>query len=269
MVKTHPFGLCWGTVNDMSLTEIIALAGKHGFNAVMFLPRMWEGVVPPDRDIHRMLDDNGITHTGLDGVLSMLPGLPDEVLKLGVPEDSYFRMAESVRARYLNVPHYGGDPKTSVAAFADRLGPLAERADTHGMDVGLEFLPGTGIPNLGTALRIAEAVDRANIGVTVDTWHLARSGGTVADLRALPSGVIKGFHLSDRAADEHTRPDSEAWGRLLPGAGALPLREIIDVVLANNPWLAIDVEIFSHALRALPDDETARRVAHATRAVLA
>jgi sugar phosphate isomerase/epimerase len=214
------------------------------------------------------LDENGITHTGIDGVLSMLPGLPEDVLKLGVPEDRYFRMAESVRARYLNVPHYAGDPKTSVTAFAERLGPLAERADAHGMDVGLEFLPGTGIPDIATALRITDAVDRANIGVTVDTWHLARSGGTVADLRGLPSGVIKGFHLSDRAADEHTRPDSEAWGRLLPGAGALPLRETVAAVLANNPGLAIDVEIFSHELRALPDDEAARRVAAATRAVL-
>jgi sugar phosphate isomerase/epimerase len=269
MAKAHPFGLCWGTVNDMSLTDIIVLAGKHGFSSVMFLPRMWDGDVPPDRDLHRMLDDNGITHTTIDGVLSMLPGLPDEVLKLGVPEDRYFRMAESVRAGCFNVPHYCGAPNTSVAAFAECLRPLCERAGAYGMDVGLEFLPGTGIPDLATALRISEAVGHANLGVTVDTWHLARSGGTVAELRAIPSGRIKGFHLSDRAADEHSRPDSEAWGRLFPGAGALPLRDIIAAVLANNPRLAIDVEIFSHELRALPDDDAARQVAAATQALLA
>jgi sugar phosphate isomerase/epimerase len=257
-------GLCAGMVREMSVADLIALAGRHGFTSIMFLPTQWSRAdAPAPGDARRMLDDNGIKTTSMDGVMARLPRLADPVQQYLLPEDSYFRIAEEIGACCFNVPHYLGDPKTPVAEFADALGPLAEKAATHGIALGLEFLPGTGIPDVRTANRISEAVGAANLGVTIDTWHLARCRGGIGDIRALPPGRIKAFQISDRAADEDAKPDEEMWGRLVPGEGALPLRETIAAVWENAPGIAIDAEIFSKELLARPDDETAARVMRA------
>jgi len=52
-------------------------------------------------------------------------------------------------------------------------------------------------------------------------------------------------------------------------SGQLPLVETILAVQANAPGLPVNVEVFSEALRSLPPDQAAARVAEATRSVLA
>ena len=84
---------------------------------------------------------------------------------------------------------------------------------------------------------------------------------TLADVRALPPGSIKEFQLSDRAADEDSRPDSIQWGRLVPGEGAAPLAELIRAVQANNPGLPANAEVFSQELQTLTAEVAAARIA--------
>jgi len=63
-------------------------------------------------------------------------------------------------------------------------------------------------------------------------------------------------------------PDSEQWGRLLPGEGALPLAEIIRAVHANAPDLTVNAEIFSEELRQREPQDAARTIAEALGRVL-
>ena len=134
--------------------------------------------------------------------------------------------------------------------------------------MALEFLPGTGIPDLERTLQIVEAVGAPNLGVALDTWHWARSRASLADLRALPPGIIRDFQISDRSARQDALPDSVQWGRLLPGEGALPLAEIIRIVHTNAPQITLNAEIFSEELQARPPAEAAGDVARALRHVL-
>jgi sugar phosphate isomerase/epimerase len=262
-------GLCAGMLPDMSAGDFIVLAGRHGFSSLMFSLAQWLGdSTPASGNTRRLLESNGITRTSLDGVMMGLPRLPDAARRFVLKEDQYFRIADEIGARCFNVPHYLGDPATPIAEFVDGLSPICEKAARQGISLGLEFLPGTGIPDLATANRICDAVGAENLGVTIDTWHLARTGGTVADIRKLPHGRTKEFHISDRAADENTRPDDAVWGRLLPGEGVLPLRDTIAAVLENAPDVGLDAEIFSRELLRLPADDVAARVARAIRVLI-
>ena len=55
-------------------------------------------------------------------------------------------------------------------------------------------------------------------------------------------------------------------GRLLPGEGELPLREVVEAALQNGPDVIIDVEVLNDELRALPADEAAARLGAAAAA---
>ncbi len=273
MVGITRIGLCWGTVRDMPVVELIEIAARHGYGSVMPIPLQLVGDgVPPARALRRRLDDAGVGIVTLDGVLSMLPRMPQWVLDLGLPEDEYFRLADELGITCFNVPHYRGDPATPLAELVDAVGPIVLRARRHGIQVALEFLPGTGIPDLATALRIADAVGTANVGVMIDSWHLARGRNTPADVRALAPGFIKGYQISDRAADADRMPDDEMYERLVPGEGVLPLAEITRAVLANAPGLVIDAEVFAREVRegcdAAASDGFAGRVAAGIRTVL-
>ena len=156
--------------------------------------------------------------------------------------------------------------------MVDALGPFAERAAAAGITLALEFLPETAIPDLAAATRLREAVGAPNLGICVDTWHLARTGGGPADIRALPSGAVTEFQINDRDADTPVADATTGWqpnDRKLPGEGQLPLVETILAIEANAPGLPINVEVFSETLRNLSLDEAAGRIAAAMRKVLA
>ena len=249
MSPRPPIGLCWGTVRDMDAIAMARLAGRHGYGAVALIPAQLAGL--DLAEVRRVIDGEGISGVMLDGVLGMLPRLPDWVRALGVPEDRYFAIAEALGVTTFNVPHYRGDPATPRQELVDALGPVAERAQRAGIKLALEFLPGTGMPDPAAALRLAQAIGTANVGVMVDAWHLARAGGTLADIAALPAGSITGFQINDRAAGPPPGDiwDDEMYERLIPGEGALPLLETLRVVLARAPDVAIDAEIFSQPVR--------------------
>jgi sugar phosphate isomerase/epimerase len=81
--------------------------------------------------------------------------------------------------------------------------------------------------------------------VLVDPLHLARSGGTVDDVRRLPAGLLPYLQFCD-AASAGPAPDLEAAGaearrtRLPPGDGALPLAGLLAAV---PPSAALSLEV--------------------------
>jgi sugar phosphate isomerase/epimerase len=51
----------------------------------------------------------------------------------------------------------------------------------------------------------------------------------------------------------------------MPGEGSLPLHQIVEAVLDNNPQAYIEVEVLNNELSALPADEVVSRLAAAVR----
>lgn len=149
------------------------------------------------------------------------------------------------------------------------LARLAELAAEVGLAVALEFMGlSPGCASLRRALQLVRRVGLPNVGVAVDPLHLVRTGGTVAELAAVPPGLIAHAQLCDGAHATVTGSYlAEAMDRLAPGEGVFPLRELMRALPGMTP---LDVEVPSRALRrqGMPALERARRAVAAARRLL-
>jgi len=269
--------LCWGTVIGASLEALVEAASRSGLGAVTVTARMYEQSRAGGTavgELRRRLADGGVRVHAIDPLISALPGTPrprevpaENRSYFEITEEDCYRAAEALGAETINLAHFGGRP-VSEQALVDAVGAIAMRARGHGVRLTLEFLPESAIPDLATAQRIARAVGADNLGVMLDTWHFARTGGTVAQLAALEAGVISGLQISDRREPAPGTVYAPMSGRLLPGEGELPLVEWLGTLLGRNPRLTVGVEVFSDQLSGLPAEEVAGRVAASAGAII-
>jgi sugar phosphate isomerase/epimerase len=274
-----PLGLWWGSVEGAGIRELALAARGAGFARISVSPPMYFAARArgeSDAELRRSLADRGLSVAMIDPLIRGLPGspLPDQVPRRFRPtfehgEDDCYRAAEALGARALNLAHYLGAP-AALAALSDAIGALCARAVAHGLEVWLEFMPDGGIPDLASASAILRAVASPSLGLTLDTWHWFRTGAPLEELRQLPRGSLRALQLADAAADlRGTGVKPTTADRLLPGAGAIPLREILAIALENQPGVEIGVEVFDRKRLRDPPLERARAAATALRAQLA
>jgi sugar phosphate isomerase/epimerase len=269
--------LCWGTLIGTPLEPLIEAAGSAALGAITLTAGMYEasrdaGV--SDAELRRRLAVIGVKVHAIDPLIGALPGTPrpadvpaENRAYFEFTEERCYRAAEALEAETINLAHFGGGA-VAEQDFVDCLGPLAQRARSHGLRLTLEFLPESAIPDLASAQRIVTAVGAANLGVMLDTWHFARTHGTGEQLRAVPRGLISGLQISDRREPPPGTPYAPMFGRLLPGDGELPLVPLLRDLLGREPGLTVGVEVFSEELKALTPQEAAARVASSTLKVL-
>ena len=269
--------LCWGTLIGTPLEPLIEAAGSAALGAITLTAGMYEasrdaGV--SDAQLRRRLAVNGVKVHAIDPLIGALPGTPrpadvpaENRAYFEFTEERCYRAAEALEAETINLAHFGGGA-VAEQDFVDCLGPLAQRARSHGLRLTLEFLPESAIPDLASAQRIVTAVGAANLGVMLDTWHFARTHGTGEQLRGVPRGLISGLQISDRREPPPGTPYAPMFGRLLPGDGELPLVPLLRDLLGREPGLTVGVEVFSEELKALAPQEAAARVASSTLKVL-
>ena len=126
-------------------------------------------------------------------------------------------------------------------------------------------MPQTGLPDAATTVEVMQLAGAANVGLMLDTWHLLRGGGTVADIQALPPWSLRGVQLNDRLADA-SQPSDTGYAvseRLLPGEGDAPLGELVRAIVHNTPTVPIEVEVFNSTLASVAPENAAARVAAA------
>ena len=264
-------GLCWGTISPATLVETIEAAARHGFPTITVDPVLYYDSLGAGLDaarLRRHLSDAGVKVRVIDGIWTGIAGLPSEPMRVG---DTLFtrynaaqclEVAEALGAPIISFGHYLGDP-VPRDAIAEGVGAACRLASTGGVTIVLEFIVESGMPSIAEAQAVALECGEPNCGVLVDTWHWSRTGATLDDLRTLPPGAIKAFQINDRVPPAPGAEYVPMSGRLLPGDGELPLREIIEAGLANNPDLTFEVEVFNAELRALSPDAAAARVADA------
>ena len=275
--ESPAIALCWGTAIGTPLEPLIEAAGGAGLGAVTLTAGMYEASRSrgmSDAELRRLLAEHGVKVHAIDPLIGVLPGTPrpadvpaENRAYFEFTEERCYQAAEALEAETINLAHFGGGA-VPEQAFVDCLGPLAERARRRGVRLTLEFLPESAIPDLATAQRIVTAVGSSNLGMMLDTWHFARTGGTLEQLAAVPQGLIGGLQISDRREPPPGTAYTPMGGRLLPGEGEIPLVALLKELLAREPALTVGVEVFSDDLKALPAREIAARVASSTRTVL-
>jgi sugar phosphate isomerase/epimerase len=168
-------------------------------------------------------------------------------------------MAETFGCRYVQaIGSYQGELEVAARTFAG----LCDRARSHDLVVGLEFLPFTNIPDAATAAQIVDLADRPNGGVCVDTWHHFRGARDDAMIRALTARRITGVQIDDGA----TQPENPDYytdcleNRRVPGEGEFDLVAFIRMLDEMDVSVPVSLEVCSTELRKLPAAEAAKRI---------
>ena len=250
--------LAAGTILDVSPADAPRVAAHAGWPAVgiWFDPVTWTSAT--SRSVARALADHEIIALDMEPVIFGPDGDPGEAL---------IDAAMEIGARHVLM----ASRVPASPALVERFGVLCDRAAAGNLVVVLEFLPIFAIRTLEEALGVVHDAARPNSGVLVDTLHLARSGGSPGDLRAVDPALLPYLQVADAPKQP---PEGgvgallhEALhGRLLPGEGGLPIDDVLRIVRG----VAVSVELRSEALRTRYADpvERARVVLTATRRVV-
>jgi len=160
----------------------------------------------------------------------------------------------------------------SMDAAAEGLAHLARLGADRGLDICIEWLPWSGLPDIRSAWKLIQEAGAANLGLVFDTWHWIRQpGGPDLDtLRQIPGGRIHCVQLDDTTAagtGEDMMTESMTK-RLLPGEGEVDWSSVLttlDEIGADPIWAP---EVFNLDLMAKGPTEMARAIAESTRRVL-
>lgn len=248
-----------------TLVELAEAAGGAGFRYITARAKHFADHASGVSVLRRRIEECGVKVSVIDGLRTALPGMPDDPNLPRVMD--YVRMAHTVGASCINVLHYGGTPQP-IELLAEALSRVCRTAAAEGLDLCVEFIPGTGIPDLKTCLAILQLAGESNAGVLLDSWHFARSGGKPGDIDPQTAKLIRSVQLSDRTPDQDLIPYTPMSGRKIPGRGTLPLAQMIAPVLAAHPELPIGAEVISDEMEAMDFEDAARTLGRSLREVI-
>ncbi len=160
----------------------------------------------------------------------------------------------------------------SADAAVEGLGYLCKLAADRGLDVCIEWLPWSGLPDIKSVWKLVQDVGSDNLGIVFDTWHWLRQPGgpDLETLRAIPGSRIHCVQLDDatlKGTGDEIMVETMSK-RLLPGDGDVDWTSVLgtlDEIGADPIWAP---EVFNAELMALGPDEMARQIGASTRKVL-
>jgi len=265
---SRPLALCHFTMIELDPPAFVDAAARAGFAAVSLMVQFPAsrgpgfpvlGDTAMRRETKRRLDATGLVL--VDASTCRIE--PES----GVDDfNQALETAAYLGARSVNVN--GNDPEPG--RLCDRFAALCDLAARSGLDCGLEFMMSTRVKTLGDALALIERSGAANAAVTVDALHLARSGGSPADVAALDAAQISYVQLCDGPAG--VPAEGYAWEaateRLLPGEGELPLPALVGAV-APSVLLAVEAPSRRRLDQGLPADAYADQAMRSLKLLLA
>jgi sugar phosphate isomerase/epimerase len=265
----RPLALCHYTMIELDPPAFVDVAARAGFAAVSLMVQFPAsrgpgfpvlGDTAMRRETRRRLDNTGLVLFDASTCRLERESKIDDFRQA-------LETAAYLGARSVNVNVNGNDQ--DAGRLRDRFAALCARAAEYGLGVGLEFMMSTQVKTLGDALALIERSSATNATVTLDALHLARSGGSPAQVAALDPAQVSYIQLCDGPAG--VPPEGYAWEaateRMLPGEGELPLHALVEAVA---PDVLLAVEAPSQRRRDLdvPADAYAARAMNSLRVLL-
>lgn len=129
-------------------------------------------------------------------------------------------------------------------ALPDRFAQICALADEYGLGVDIECMAWRGVSSPQACLDLISRSGARNAAYLVDALHHIRCKATPGDIAAMPAGYVRSAQLCDaplRPPGDPAALIAEArGGRLLPGEGGLPLREIV-AALPDDTVLSVEL----------------------------
>jgi sugar phosphate isomerase/epimerase len=222
-----------------------------------------------DADLRAVLDQHGLRVVEIEALRGWSATGAERAAYLQT-EQSVFAMSDALGPGHhvQVIGPYTGTLDDAAEAFAG----VCDRAAEHGLAAAIEFLPEmSNIPDAATAMQIVTAAGRANGGICLDCWHHFRGANDDDMLRAVPAEAIFTVQFDD---GPRQRVDPDYYTdctrhRNVPGDGEFDLAGFLRLVGEMGVRLPLSVEVMSDDLQPLPAGQVARRLAEATRAVVA
>lgn len=172
-------------------------------------------------------------------------------LKPGAEDPAHFAAIDAgaaIGARNVLIVSSENDAGRAAA----KLNRLGDHAAAAGLRACLEFAAFTTVGSLSSAIALLDATDCDNLGLLIDPLHLARTGGSPADLDSVDPKRFPYAQFCDAPA--HGPPPSDVPEiirealdlRLMPGDGGLPLDALVAALPQETP---LSIELRSAALR--------------------
>lgn len=143
------------------------------------------------------------------------------------------------------VPGRADEPPPRRDAVADAIDVLRSMSDVAGdVSLAFEFLgkPGCTVPTLDMATEIVEGVDRANVGMVIDTFHFHAGASAIDDVARVPLDRLFVVHLN--GCEDLPRAELTDAHRLYPGEGVTPIVPILERLRSRGFEGVASVEIF-------------------------
>lgn len=182
-------------------------------------------------------------------------------------EQLAYELADAAGVRYLQVI---GPYDCSIDQAAQGFAALCDRANEHGLKVGIEWLPFTNITTAADAQAIVESANRPNGGYCVDIWHHTRGANDISLIQALEPQRIFAIQMNDGPLTQQL-PDYKAdclATRVPPGEGQFDCVGFIRALARMGVTAPISVEVCSEELWAGPVLQAAQAGADGMRRVL-
>jgi sugar phosphate isomerase/epimerase len=222
-----------------------------------------------DTDLRSVLDHYGMPLVEIEALRGWSATGAERAAYLRT-ERSVFAMSDALGPGHhvQVIGPYTGTLDDAAEAFAG----VCDRAAEHGLAAAIEFLPEmSNIPDAATAMQIVTRAGRANGGICLDCWHHFRGANDDDMLRAIPAERIFTVQFDDgprQRVDPDYYTDCTRY-RDVPGEGEFDLTGFLGLLDELGVRLPLSVEVISTDLLQRPAAEVARRLADATRAVVA
>lgn len=245
------------TVAGAGAGAAVELAARAGFGGVTIRAVPDGGTT--DRAVVEAMADTSRTRAAARACDVRIADVEAVVLTPDWSEEAAKALVEAgaaLGARFVNTLALDPDRDRLVERWAR----LCELCADAGLRPSLEFAAFSTVATIAGAEAVVTAAGHPAGTVTVDALHLARGGGTVADVIAVRdrgAAPLTCLHLCDGPV---TAPEGEdallreaLEDRHLPGEGAFPLQALLDALPAADVYVETPVRALArsaHELRA-------------------
>lgn len=265
-MRTMRLALNGATIMHSPLADDVEIAAEAGFTAL----EVWAGKVAeytrsrPIDDLAHKLQALGITPWCINSIENITYRDAAGRRELLDELANTIALARAIGApSIVVVPGRRPEGFNRHESVRDAVDVLRAMSDVAG-EVGLafEFLgkPGCAVPVLDMAVDIVDQVDRANVGIVIDTFHFHAGNSRFEDLDRVRIDRLFVVHLN--GCEDLPREQLTDAHRLYPGEGVIPIGQILSRLHARGWDGTASVEIFRPAYWEQDPREVAR-TAHA------
>jgi sugar phosphate isomerase/epimerase len=231
------------TVYGCNLATALSVAESTGFSAVEIVAErlysyLHQGNTPGD--LKKLLVGHGLEAVCINDICHV--DREDDAAKDKMDEEAWMlsSVAKEIGCKAIQLVPLcsleGRNWKDVRRITADNIRRIADIGSKFGVGFQLEPVAWSPIHSLSKSLDLINAVDRDNLRMVVDFWHLWSGGETTPEeVSRLSKDQIYNIHFCDgKRQDRDTAWDETVLRGYYPGDGDIPLKEWVDAVKATG-----------------------------------